>query len=317
MKPIIILGSNKSGSSAVVDYLAGRGDILNPLNGQELSIIQNPYGILSFISTVYDSFYPTVAAEALDKLEWMLKQGGYPRGYKCGYNLEKYIPDYDRKIQHYINNITEVHFPFRSQHFILNQPKWKCLAITLAERLFQRRYTPIQRFPVSKERFLFATRDFLFTLIQEDIEKNPDAKGYILNQAGSYWCPEKSLEIFQNSRVITVSRDPRDQFVELKRIKGLTDVKIFVQWYQSVMEHNSHKQGELCNDIIKIQFEDFVLNHDMEKERLCSFLDIDSNVPSDYRSDLSARNIGKYNEVLSNFEIQYIKDNLNDYIGDK
>lgn len=314
---IIVLGSNYSGSGAVFDYLAGRGDILDPLDGKELNIIHNPYGILPFISTVYDSFYPTVAAEALDKLEWILKQGGYPkRGYNCGYNLEKYIPDYQIKIQHYINNITEVRYPFRSQHFILNQPRWKCLVITLAERIFQRRYTSIQRLPVSKERFLSATSDFLFSLIQERIEKHPDAKGSILNQAGSYWCPEKSLEIFKNPRVIIVSRDPRDQFVSLKKKKGLTDVKIFVQWYLSVMKHNSDEQDHFSSNIIKIQYEDFVLNHDLEKGRLCSFLNIDPTVPSDYRSDHSARNIGKYNDALSNYEIQYIEDNLKDYICD-
>ena len=41
------MGTTKSGSGAVFDYLVGRGDILDPLNGQEYHLLQMPYGLMT------------------------------------------------------------------------------------------------------------------------------------------------------------------------------------------------------------------------------------------------------------------------------
>ena len=47
---IIILGTTKSGSGAVFDYLIGRGDIRDPLKGQEYHLPQNALWVNDFRS---------------------------------------------------------------------------------------------------------------------------------------------------------------------------------------------------------------------------------------------------------------------------
>ncbi|WP_253489412.1 sulfotransferase [Methanocalculus alkaliphilus] len=314
---IIVLGSNKSGSSAVFDYLAGRADIADPLQGQELSIMQNPYGILSFISAVYESYYPTIGAELLDKLEWMLYRAGYPRrGYTCGYGLKNIIPDYNHKVKKYINEITDIQYPFAYQHYMLNASKLRILKTIILESILKNKITTCQRIPVSKEQFITITKDFLLSLLEHRIYVSDTIRGVIINQAGSYWCPEKSLDLFHNPRLIVVSRDPRDQFAELKVKKGLTDVKTFVSWYKSIMALKSINYGctNYNTNIIYIQFEDFVLKHEQERERLCSFLGIETDVISTFQPGISAKNIGKYHRELSVAEYKYIEKHLESYI---
>jgi len=320
MKTIIILGSNYSGSSAIFDYLSGRNDILDPFRSKELFIVESPYGILPFMSTVYDAIYPPVATEALDKLEWMLNRAANPyrsyRGCTCGYDLNNVIPKYQEKVQKYIESITEVHYTFRNQHFMLIKPWWKCLITSIAELFSSSNTVSQQRLPVSKERFLAATKEFLHSLSEETSQKNPDAKGMVIDQAGSYWCPEKSLEIFNNAYVIKVSRDPRDQFISFRVSTGMKDVNTFVQWYKTIWAYDSIQTDRQDPHIKRIRFEDFVRDHEREREQLCSFLEIDPTVQSSYQPELSAKRIGKYKNknLLSTTEKKFIEDELEDYI---
>jgi len=317
MKTIIILGSNYSGSSAIFDYLSGRNDILDPFKSKELFIVESPYGILPFMSTVYDAIYPPVATEALDKLEWMLNRAAYPyRGFTCGYDLNNAIPKYQEKVQKYIESITEVHYTFRNQHFMLIKPWWKCLITSIAELFSLSNNFPQQRLPVSKEQFLAATKEFLHSLSEEIIQDNPDATGMVIEQAGSYWCPEKSLEIFNNAYVIKVSRDPRDQYISFRVSTGMKDVKTFVHWYKNIMAYDSIQTDRQDPHIKRIRFEDFVRDHECEREQLCSFLKIDPTVQSSYQPERSVKRIGKYKNknLLSTTEIKFIEDELEDYI---
>ena len=51
-------------------------------------------------------------------------------------------------------------------------------------------------------------------IFQSDHENLP----VLLNQAGSGWNPIESTKYFLNRKVILVTRDPRDQFLEIKTV---------------------------------------------------------------------------------------------------
>ena len=48
-----------------------------------------------------------------------------------------------------------------------------------------------------------------------------DNRPILLNQAGSGWNPIESTKYFLNRKVVLVTRDPRDQFAELKKLEKL------------------------------------------------------------------------------------------------
>lgn len=63
-----------------------------------------------------------------------------------------------------------------------------------------------------------------------------------------------------------------------------------------------------------IKFEDFVLKHDEYKKVVCDFLGLDPSVKSDYKPELSAKNVQKFKRILTPEEVKIIETELKDYL---
>ena len=75
---------------------------------------------------------------------------------------------------------------------------------------------------------------------------------------------------------------------------------------------------EISNPILlKIRFEDFVNNNDEMINLVCNHTFLDPNILSDYKPDLSKKNIGKYKNILNNYEIDKIENSLSEYLYDR
>ena len=61
---------------------------------------------------------------------------------------------------------------------------------------------------------------------------------------------------------------------------------------------------------ICLKFEDFVLDHENTKNRICKHLKIDCSLSSNYDVNESKKNIGKFRRLLSFEEIELIKKSL-------
>lgn len=317
MKKFIVLGANYSGSGAVVDYLYGRSDVIIPFKKKsELFLLKNPYGILQFYSRVYEAFFPTVASVAMDELEWMLKKVKYKKiGLLCGYNYNQLVSNYIDKVNKYINSITELTYTFKNQWYLIKKNYFQSFLFFYLNKYLYKKNINTQRLPVSKDIFINETKKFLNSLFQEAIEKNPYAEGIVIDQGGSYWCPQKSLLFYDNAKVITVTKDPRDRFVSLKYKKYLKDVNMYVKWFKGTYNFfETYHNNNYFNNIISIKFEDFVLEHDKYKKIVCDFLGLDPSVKSDYKSELSAKNVQKYKRLLTPDEIKVIETQLKDYL---
>ena len=73
-----------------------------------------------------------------------------------------------------------------------------------------------------------------------------------------------------------ITRDPRSIFSSMKTRKSLAypghDIKIFCEWYKHIMKnYNKTKESNL---LIKINYENFILNHEKESKKLLKFLKI-------------------------------------------
>ena len=53
-------------------------------------------------------------------------------------------------------------------------------------------------------------------------QSNAEGRPILLDQGGSGWNPIESTKYFSNCRIVLVTRDPRDQYVEIKHYKKLT-----------------------------------------------------------------------------------------------
>ena len=69
LRYIIILGTTFSGASAIFEYLDGRGDLYNPLEGKEYELPQLPNGLMSLEAAAEKAFDPATAEFALSHFE--------------------------------------------------------------------------------------------------------------------------------------------------------------------------------------------------------------------------------------------------------
>ena len=163
---------------------------------------------------------------------------------------------------------------------------------------------------------MIVTKKELITAAQKMHDRmflsNTDKRPILLDQCGSGWNPIESTKYFLNSKVVLITRDPRDQFAEIKYYKNGGSVNGFVDWYQEMQN-----RLELINDskVLKIRFEDFVKKTMKNSKRiLCNHLSIPLSNLSDYRPELSEKNIGKFKKLITKDEINIIESKLSEYI---
>ena len=164
------------------------------------------------------------------------------------------------------------------------------------------------RLLVSQDDMVLAAQKFHNRLFQVNSDKRP----ILLNQSGSGWNPVDSTKYFLNRKIVLLTRDPRDQFAELKMIKQARSVEGFIDWYKELQR----RLEKISNpDVLHLRFEEFVNNNEEMINVLCTHMSLNPNILSNYDPNLSRKNIGKYKDFLSHKEIDVIQKDLSKYIN--
>jgi len=307
---IIVLGTFYSGSKAVFDYLSGRGDLNDPLQGKEYHLPQMPYGLMTLEAISESAFHPPTTDYVLTQFEKMTKKLSRPETlwqYGKGYALK--LPSFDIVIEQFINDICAAKLPLRLQWHRSMQSQSAIIYFIKKYKKYLgfNGVAPNTRLLVSQDDFIIAAQKMHNKLFQIESYKRP----VVLDQAGSGWNPIESTKYFLNRKIVLVTRDPRDQFAELKHFKMATCVDGFIDWYKE-MERRLKK---IKNPIIlRLRFEDFVNEHKETVDILCNHVSLNSKTVSSYEPNLSKKNIGKYKKILNQQEIDLIEHNLSEYI---
>ena len=85
----------------------------------------------------------------------------------------------------------------------------------------------------------------------------------------------ESTKYFSNSKIILVTRDPRDQFAEIKHYKKGESVEGFIDWY---LEMQRRLKSIEDKNVLFVRFEDFVQKNLHQLELLCNFLSLPSDI---------------------------------------
>tara|TARA_B110000027_G_scaffold131176_1_gene155029 strand:+ start:166 stop:1119 length:954 start_codon:yes stop_codon:yes gene_type:complete len=308
-KYIIILGTFRSGSGAILDYLNGRGDLYDPMGKEEYHLPHMPNGLMTLEAITEEAFHPASADFALSQFENITSKLSHPGSfwrYGRGYNIR--LPSFQILIEKFIKEITAANYPMRLDWHRLERSRIEYILAEIKNYLGINNKIPKTRILVSKDKFLNSVLKFHDQLFLQYAEGRP----VLINQGGSGWNPVVSTKYFFNRKVVMITRDPRDQFVELKNsYKKAGSVEGFVEWYKEMRRRLERIKDP---DLLHIRFEDFVEENFMLVEKLCKHLSLDSNIKSKYEPNLSKKNIGKYREFLSQKEIKIIERSLSEYI---
>ena len=307
---IIVLGTTYSGSGAVYDYLSSRGDLHDPLQGIEYQLPQMPNGLMTLEAVAKKAFHPGTADFVLDQFEKLTKKLSRSETFfRYGKDYSSKIPSFEREIGKFIDEICVVKLPMRLHWHRSMQSQTPILYFIrkLKNYLGFNEVLPDTRLLVSPENLIFAAQKLHNKLFQITSDNRP----ILLNQAGSGWNPTESTKYFLNYKVVLVTRDPRDQFAELKNIRKTISVEGFINWYKEMQR----RLKEINNsNILRLCFEDFVIKNQKMVNLLCDHTSLSSNTLSSYEPDLSKKNIGKYQKILSRKEIDIIEYELSEFI---
>ena len=307
---IIVLGTTYSGSGAVYDYLSGRGDLHDPLQGIEYQLPQMPNGLMTLEAVAKDAFHPGTVDFVMNQFEKITnKLSRSETLFRYGKDYASKIPSFDKKIQQFIDEVCVVKLPMRLHwhRSMKSQSAIIYFISKLKNYLGFNDTLPHTRLIVSQDDFIVAAQKLHNKLFQITSNKRP----ILLNQAGSGWNPVESTKYFLNRKVVLVTRDPRDQFAELKQIRKIISVEGFIDWYKEMQR----RLKEINNPtILRLGFEDFVIKNKKMVDVLCEHFSLASNILSSYEPNLSKKNIGKYQKILSQEEINIIEHSLSEYI---
>ena len=310
-KPIIILGSGNSGSGAIKDYLSSRNDMFEPLGGQEFRLIQEKDGLSCLHKSLTSEFHPDKSSYAIIQFIELAKRLGKSSKKlsippKLGYQFSSRIPNYNKEVNNFIQEITSCSFKITHLRDLLSLNTFDWIRY-MNGRLpkFSNLEKPI---PVTHDEFMKKAEDFISSLFFENSAYPKDKQGFIFDQAGSFWSPLSSTQYFGSKRkTIVVSRDPRDIYTQNINLYGAS-ASDFINYHNSIMKHISNNEWS-HESILHIKFEKFVQNYDEEYKLLCDFLDIDYLVKSNYDPELSKKNIGVYKNYLTEEDSNLILHN--------
>ncbi len=306
-KTIVIAGTGYSGSTAIYEYLQLQKNFHDPFKNKEFTISYDPCGIRDIENCIIGEYSISKAnfvyRNFLENINFYINK---ENDLKPGKNFQS--PEKVKKLLlKYSEEIVDFSYEGNTSYLKYKKSKFE----TIKQKLFN----------ISNDKIVF----FKDIKIFNDVTKklfidlfNYENKDIILDQGANIYNLYDSSKYYPNPICILVFRDPRDIFSEFKFKSAYSypksDVETFCDWYQNSMNKIENQNFQDLS-ILKIQFEDFINNHNESLEKISEFLSIHIK-PNNEKFDFirSKKNILKYEKLLTNEETSIIKKKLSKYL---
>jgi hypothetical protein len=324
MKTVIVLGLKNSGSGCIYDYLSSRSDFLSPFGSSEFKLCSDPMGIHNIYINSYKNFsFFNPSNSMYDFIKYVEKYQNYIVYPTWGNGKKLFKNPFLEISKKYIDRITKVLY-FGNPEFS-NFKINKLTNIYLKFKKTKSRFYPI-RIPVSEKIFLKESKLFIKQIILRNLGKKKvnNKQNIVLNQASNLFDPIYSSQYFENSKIIIVTRDPRDIFssMKMRESKGSPsyDVNLFCNWFLNCFNNLNFKKTIKNKKVLIVKFEDFVNDFNNQNKKICNFLNIKKNYKLRKNSEIlfnleeSKKNLYKSKKFLKNYEYKLIEKKLKKYL---
>ena len=311
MKLVIVLGSGNSGAGAIYDYLRSRTDFQAPFYGKEFRIVNDPNGLDQLYHSLYKNFSINGSANSIEEFKKFIVNS-----YHSNYNKNLYLNKNLIKLSNlFIKRISKTTYNGCPRFYFDKLTLIKKINFYLKRFIFMKNAKEIpmlqMTIPCEEKRFLEYAEEYFFSIFRSYKDFN-EKKNIVIEQGGNFINPLDSTKYYgENRKIIIVNRDPKAIFWSMKRRNSLSypgdDVKKFVIWYKELLKKVIDIKSE---NIIKIEFESFFENFNIEKIKLSKNLGIDTMCKDNFDINHTLKNLYKFRDNLSKDEIKYLDDNL-------
>jgi hypothetical protein len=340
MKKIIdVSGFGHSGKSAISEFLAGHEDFFSFPVSVEFELFRVNGGILDLYFSIFYSWNLIRSKYQINQFRRLILRIGTVANFRkpltylqsSSHSYNKFFNNRFIEIsQQYLNDLIVLQDNTFWPYDRLYLSKFDLLLNKLKQKIFKN--IPIKKvYYTNRNNFIPLTSKYIHDLFNE---VNDKSSNIVLNNAFDPYNPSVCTEIIQNSYSIIVERDPRDIYASLinssigfipdfenyklnidqkKKMVSMENIDKFILRYKTLMENINHKKNKR---LLRIQFEDFVQNHEESKIRIFKFLEIPLDIKRNqikFNSEDSKKNIGLWKHYSKMPEIIQIQKELTQY----
>ena len=341
MKKIIdVSGFGHSGKSSISEFLADHEDFFSfPVN-VEFELFRVSGGILDLYYSIYENWNLIRANNSIIEFDKLIHRIGIVQNKKRPKTIWKssshgYNQFFNNQFINISENFINDLIVFKQNTFWPYERLYLSDFNLFAEKLKSKIFKNISTtdvFYTNRNNFIFLTSKYIYDLFNQVEDRT--ASNIILNNAFDPYHPNVCLNIIENSFSIVVDRDPRDIYSSLidskmgyvpefeknniyrdikKKMLSIEKIDDFILRFRTIKENIQYHENPR---LLRIRFEDFILNHKEVKDQIYKFLGNDNFVKKDilkFKPEDSSKNIGIWKNYKDLPEIKKIEKELFEY----
>lgn len=299
----------------------------------EFDLLRTKDGIVDLYAALIENWSPVRSSETLRGFKQLIRAYGGNKSFadrlmKTGRHYDHAFPGFTEISEKYIDDLIDASWQGQWPYAFEKTPVPQMVFYKLLYNLGFKNIFEAEVFlsSPSKEYFIARTKRYLEDILSSSIPS--DTTTVVMNNVFEPFHPAHSLPFFDKIKSIIIDRDPRDiylaawNYTNKDGSKGWKatlgkDVADFVQrfrLYRKNVDKTAHP------DILRVTFEDLILDYDRTVNTLYGFLEIDPSVHTKKREcfdpTISGAGVGMWKNSRRQSEIDYIHEHLNEYCKD-
>ena len=170
MKYIIVLGIQNSGSGAIHDYLASRGDCEAPFGPNEFRLCNDPTGLHNLYLNFYNNYsFQSSSNASFDFLNYTKRIQNFVVYSSRGIKKRLYNKNFYNLSKKFIEKVSKLKFYGRPEFSNFKISKFENFLLKFKKNRYS--FFPII-IPVKKEKFLLEAKKYINKIIENNLKKN-------------------------------------------------------------------------------------------------------------------------------------------------
>jgi hypothetical protein len=324
IKVLDLSGYMFSGKSAVSDLISEFDGFSVPYYRTEFDLIRIPHGLMD-LKIALDNWSWIRSDSALREFMRLTTiMGRTPRGFfqklfQTGFGYENHYPSFNKITQKFIKNITDDSWEIKWPYETASLCPWDIALLKVSSKLKRQHAWPEIHYRLcSGDEFKKYSREYISTLLSINCDKNSHTT--VTHNMLEPYDPSSGFCFFDNIKSIVVDRDVRDIYITgsthsdgfndmvplYSKIIGAFDIDIFIQRQNILRNKTNYNKNQ---NVLRIQFEDLILNYETTVNKVFDFLEISSkdhvNKMKSFIPEKSAENVGLWRNAPN-----YLKENV-------